>query len=56
MRVQAAQVLVEPLDAFFDKVFVMCEDMAVQQNRLALMQDVAKLPAGILDFSQLPGF
>lgn len=29
---------------------------AVRQNRLALLRDVAALPAGILDLAELPGF
>ena len=29
---------------------------AVRQNRLALLRDLAALPAGILDLSELPGF
>ncbi|EFN58140.1 hypothetical protein CHLNCDRAFT_141905 [Chlorella variabilis] len=52
----AAEPLIAPLDAFFDKVFVMCEEQAVRQNRLALLRDVAALPAGILDLAELPGF
>ncbi|PRW56476.1 Glycine-tRNA ligase chloroplastic mitochondrial [Chlorella sorokiniana] len=52
----ATEPLITPLDAFFDKVFVMCEDEAVRQNRLALLRDLAALPAGILDLAELPGF
>lgn len=122
----AAEPLTAPLDAFFDKVFVMCEDevsvallvwhggrchcavlweasgpkgstadvptaacprrlllclpsclslttstdpfyllplhlprvrlQAVRQNRLALLRDLAALPVGILDLTELPGF
>lgn len=48
--------LVEPTDAFFDKVFVMCEDEAVRANRLALLREVASLPEGVVDFAELPGF
>ncbi len=48
--------LIDPVDGFFDKVFVMSDDMAVRQNRLALLRDVAALPEGILDLAQLPGF
>eukprot|EP00887_Chlorella_sp_A99_P006103 scaffold22.g6103.t1 len=67
---EAAEALIAPLDAYFDKarrrflsysaqplpVFVMAEDPALQRNRLALLRDVAALPRGILDLSQLPGF
>jgi glycyl-tRNA synthetase len=52
----ATQPLITPLDAYFDKVFVMCEEEAVRQGRLALLREVAGLSAGILDFSELPGF
>ncbi|PSC72381.1 Glycine-tRNA ligase chloroplastic mitochondrial [Micractinium conductrix] len=52
----AAEPLIAPLDSYFDKVFVMCEDEAVRRNRLALLRDLAALPAGILDLAELPGF
>ncbi len=29
---------------------------AVRQNRLAMLRDLAALPAGILDLAELPGF
>ncbi len=48
--------LVEPVDAYFDKVFVMSDDQQVKRSRLALLRQVASLSEGILDFSQLPGF
>ncbi|CAD7695289.1 unnamed protein product [Ostreobium quekettii] len=53
---ERAEELVDPINAFFDKVFVMADDASLQQNRLALMRSVASLPDGILDFSELPGF
>jgi len=52
----SVQPLVAPIDAFFDKVFVMCEDEKVRNNRLALLRDVAGLTKGFVDLSQLPGF
>jgi glycyl-tRNA synthetase len=52
----AVQPLVAPIDAFFDKVFVMCEDDSVRNNRLALLRDVAGITQGFVDLSQLPGF
>ncbi len=52
----AAEPLLPAIDAFFDKVFVMCEDAAVRANRLALLRDLAALPRGVMDLSQLPGF
>ena len=41
---------------FFDEVLVMAEDTAVRENRLALLQHIAALAAGIADFSELEGF
>lgn len=52
----AVQPLVAPIDAFFDKVFVMCDDEKVRNNRLALLRDVAAITKGFVDLSQLPGF
>ncbi|KXZ51509.1 hypothetical protein GPECTOR_12g472 [Gonium pectorale] len=52
----AAEPLLPAIDAFFEKVFVMCDDAAVRANRLALLRDLAALPRGVLDLSQLPGF
>lgn len=52
----AVQPLVAPIDAFFDKVFVMCEADKVRNNRLALLRDVAGLTQGFVYLSQLPGF
>ena len=48
--------LVAPVDAYFDKVFVMTDNEQVRGSRLALLRQVAFLSDGILDFSQLPGF
>lgn len=48
--------LVGPIDAFFEKVFVMCDDEGVRRNRLALLRDVAGVTKGFFDLSQLPGF
>ncbi|WIA13728.1 hypothetical protein OEZ85_007280 [Tetradesmus obliquus] len=52
----AVQALVAPIDAFFEKVFVMCEDEKVRANRLALLRDVAGVTKGFVDLSQLPGY
>eukprot|EP00798_Chlamydomonas_sp_ICE-L_P032510 gene32510-17216_t len=52
----ACEPLAAPIDAFFEKVFVMCEDEAVRKNRLAFLRDLAAVPSGIVDLSQLPGF
>jgi glycyl-tRNA synthetase len=50
------EVLVTPINEFFDGVLVMAEDEAVKQNRLALLQDIRDLTKGYADFSQLQGF
>jgi glycyl-tRNA synthetase len=52
----AAEAMVPAIDAFFDKVFVMCEDDRVRANRIALLRDVASFSKGVLDLSALPGF
>ncbi|CAN8239953.1 unnamed protein product [Cochlearia groenlandica] len=48
--------LVEPLEEFFNNVFVMVEEERVRKNRLALLNSIANLPTGIADLSFLPGF
>lgn len=53
---QVAEELVQPVDAYFEQVFVMCDDEATRQSRLALLRDIADLPSGIVNFSLLPGF
>lgn len=53
---EVVQGLVVPIDAFFDKVFVMCDDDKVRHNRLALLRDVAGVTKGFVDLSMLPGF
>lgn len=45
-----------PVAAFFDSVFVMCEDPRVKNNRLALLREVAGLSEGVVKFDELPGF
>ena len=40
----------------FEAVMIMDEDAAVRENRLALLQRVAGLAAGVVDLSQLEGF
>lgn len=54
--VQVSQQLVKPTAAYFDKVFVMSENEAVRQNRLAALRDIGNLPKCIINFPQLPGF
>jgi glycyl-tRNA synthetase beta subunit len=41
---------------FFDNVLVMAEDQAVRENRLGLLQSIAALADGTLDFTRLEGF
>ena len=48
--------LAGPIDAFFEKVFVMVDDEGVRRNRLALLRDVAGVSSGFFDLAQLPGF
>jgi glycyl-tRNA synthetase beta chain len=45
--------LKEPVDAFFDNVMVMVDDLAVRNNRLALLQQVHALCSDVADLSQL---
>jgi glycyl-tRNA synthetase len=44
------------INRFFEAVLVMAEDPAVRANRLGLLQRVAALSAGRVDFSKLEGF
>ncbi|XP_031397010.1 glycine--tRNA ligase, chloroplastic/mitochondrial 2 isoform X1 [Punica granatum] len=48
--------LVQPLEDFFNNVFVMVENTKIRENRLALLKQIADLPKGIADLSVLPGF
>ena len=43
----------DAVDAFFDGVMVMTDDMAVRRNRLALLGLIASLFSGFADFSKL---
>jgi glycyl-tRNA synthetase beta chain len=45
--------LQQPVDAFFDGVMVMCEDQKLQQNRLALLQQLRALFLEVADISYL---
>lgn len=47
--------LVEPIDAFFDKVLVMDKNDAVRENRLALLKSVVATMCRVADFSMLYG-
>jgi glycyl-tRNA synthetase len=48
--------LVPVINAFFDQVLVMAEDEELRLNRLALVGQIAGLPAGLADLSRLEGF
>ena len=41
---------------FFEEVLVMADDPAVRNNRLGLLQVIARMPEGVADFSKLEGF
>jgi glycyl-tRNA synthetase beta chain len=45
----------QTVDAFFDGVMVMVEDVAVRDNRLALLQRIRQLFLQVADLSRLPG-
>ncbi|KAM1370041.1 hypothetical protein ACFX15_039805 [Malus domestica] len=48
--------LLQPLEDFFNHVFVMVEEERIRKNRLALLKKVSDLPRGVADLSILPGF
>lgn len=48
-------ILREPVDAFFEGVMVMDEDMAIRNNRLALLAALDRLCRSVVDISCLPG-
>ncbi|KAK6162658.1 hypothetical protein DH2020_002499 [Rehmannia glutinosa] len=54
--VEASIHLLQPLEDFFNHVFVMVEDERIRKNRLALLRKISDLPKGIADLSILPGF
>lgn len=43
------------VDAFFENVMVMADDEAVKNNRLALLQKLVGMTAGVADFTKLVG-
>lgn len=45
--------LADPIGAFFGEVMVMVEDLAVRNNRLALLKEVAELTLKTADFSKI---
>jgi len=48
--------MVPNINKFFENVLVMDKDTAVKENRLAILQKISTLSAGIADLSQLEGF
>ena len=48
--------LQQPINAYFERVLVNADDESLRQARLALVQHIARLPAGIADLSKLQGF
>ncbi|MBB2944125.1 glycyl-tRNA synthetase [Actinoplanes lutulentus] len=51
--VEATRGLVEPLNTFFDEVFVMADDPALRAARLGLLAKVRDLGDGLLDWTHL---
>ncbi|MCB9127497.1 MAG: glycine--tRNA ligase subunit beta [Ardenticatenales bacterium] len=49
-------VLRDPINRYFDKVFVMAEDEALRNNRLTQLKRIADLAKGIVDLSEVRGF
>lgn len=45
----------QPVDAFFDKVTVNCEDAALRANRLRLLSQIRTTLHGVADFSRIEG-
>ncbi|KAJ4727275.1 Glycine--tRNA ligase, chloroplastic/mitochondrial 2 [Melia azedarach] len=54
--IEISSQLLQPLEDFFNHVFVMVEEERIRKNRLALLKKIADLPKGIADLSLLPGF
>ena len=52
---QALVGLRAPVDEFFEHILVMDENIALRNNRLALLRDVRQLLGGVADLSRLPG-
>jgi glycyl-tRNA synthetase len=48
--------MIPAVNSFFDEVLVMAEDPAVRENRLALLQRIVALSAGVAGMSRLEGF
>lgn len=53
---QAFMPLIPAINAFFEKVMVMDENLKVRENRLGLLQKIASMSKGVADLSKLEGF
>jgi glycyl-tRNA synthetase beta chain len=51
----ALALLRAPVDAFFDKVTVNCDDQKVRENRLKMLSQIRSAMGGVADFSQIEG-
>ncbi|XP_072059956.1 glycine--tRNA ligase, chloroplastic/mitochondrial 2 isoform X2 [Arachis hypogaea] len=54
--VEISSQLIQPLEDFFNNVFVMVDDDKIRKNRLAMLKEISELPRGIADLTVLPGF
>jgi glycyl-tRNA synthetase len=52
----ALRPMIPAINDFFDEVLVMHEDQALQESRLALLQDIWALSRGVVDVTRLEGF
>jgi glycyl-tRNA synthetase len=50
------EALIPSINTFFDKVLVMAEEQSLRENRLGLLQQIARLADGVADLSKLEGF
>jgi glycyl-tRNA synthetase beta subunit len=48
--------LARPINAYFEAVLVNAQDETLRNARLALVQRITALPAGVADLSKLQGF
>ena len=53
---EAVRSLIPTIVVFFDEVLVMAENRDLRENRLALLQRISDLPAGIVDLRRVEGF
>jgi glycyl-tRNA synthetase len=53
---EALMPMIPPITVFFDEVLVMDPDQKLRENRLALLQRIARLTEGIVDLRRVEGF